>query len=305
MKKRVLVLGSNGMLGAMVSNYLTIRTDFAVAGTYHKNRLSDLTSVTLAEEYHFDASSLNVRTELQLIMDEFQPDYIVNCIGIINRYANTGKSADVLRATLINSVFPHLLSSVALGHKESTRILQIATDCVYDGFNGFYTEKAQQTPLDVYGKSKSLGEVDATNFLNIRCSIIGPELENKSSLLEWCFSHAKGSEVNGYLHHYWNGITTLQFAQLCEKIIQEDLFNAYREKSHTVHYVINQPVNKYELVELIDVVFHLELKVKPVSQPQPTINRTLASVFLHNAIQPMKNAITELKQEMEFLNFYG
>ncbi|KAA3660678.1 MAG: NAD-dependent epimerase/dehydratase family protein [Calditrichaeota bacterium] len=305
MKKRVLVFGSNGMLGAMVSKYLVARTDFEVAGTYHKNSLSALTEIELANEYNFDASSMAVGHDLDGILREFRPDYIVNCIGIINRYCNTGKSADVLRATQINSVFPHFLSSITNGQNKNTRILQIATDCVYDGSDGFYTEDARQAALDVYGKSKSLGEVDASNFLNIRCSIIGPELEHKTSLLEWCFSHAKGSEVNGYLHHYWNGVTTLQFAQLCDKIFREDLFSFYHEKFHTVHYVINQPVNKFELVELINEVFHLGLVVKPVSQPQPTINRTLASAFLQNDIQPMRNAIFELKKEMDYLNFYG
>ena len=50
------------------------------------------------------------------------------------------------------------------------KIFQIATDCVFDGEKGNYSELDSHNARDVYGKSKSLGEVNNKNFYNLRCS---------------------------------------------------------------------------------------------------------------------------------------
>ena len=94
---------------------------------------------------------------------------------------------------------------------KKNKIYQIATDCVYDGSNKLYSENSLHNPLDVYGKSKSLGEVDNKNFFNIRASIIGKEIKNHKSLYDWFRNQNKNSKVNGFTNHLWNGITTKSF----------------------------------------------------------------------------------------------
>ena len=70
--------------------------------------------------------------------------------------------------------------------KNNIKVIQIGTDCVYSGKKGLYSETDKHDPLDVYGKSKSLGEVFDGSALIIRCSIIGPEFKKqKSFLFEW------------------------------------------------------------------------------------------------------------------------
>ena len=44
----------------------------------------------------------------------------------------------------------------------------------------------------------------------------------KDFLLEWVLNHPKGSVLNGYSHHIWNGVTTLQFAKICKAVIEND-----------------------------------------------------------------------------------
>ena len=48
--------------------------------------------------------------------------------------------------------------------KPALKVIQIATDCVFDGLKGNYTEDDKHNAIDVYGKTKSLGEVSADNF---------------------------------------------------------------------------------------------------------------------------------------------
>ena len=64
------------------------------------------------------------------------------------------------------------------------RVLQIATDCVYSGAQGAYVETDLHDALDVYGKTKSLGECQEPNVYHLRCSIIGPEPKDFKFLIE-------------------------------------------------------------------------------------------------------------------------
>src|SRR6188768_1202155 len=193
--KRVIVLGATGMLGSMVCSYLKRNSDFEVVGTTRGT---------------FDARKF-VAGETQ--KEELRADTIINCIGVIKPFCKDTDRQGVIHAIEVNALFPHRLAAEA--KRVGARVIQIATDCVYSGAKGDYIETDAHDALDVYGKSKSLGEVFDGSLLNIRCSIIGPELKSKSSLLEWCLSNRDGATLSGFAHHRWNGVTTLQFAQLC------------------------------------------------------------------------------------------
>jgi dTDP-4-dehydrorhamnose reductase len=87
------------------------------------------------------------------------------------------------------------------------------TDCVYSGLKGSYNEDDKYDVSDVYGMSKAMGE--PSNCTVIRTSIIGEELENKKSFLE--FVRNSDSEINGWDDHYWNGITCYQYCKIIDK----------------------------------------------------------------------------------------
>lgn len=87
----------------------------------------------------------------------------------------------------MNSEFPHIISEIF----PKSKIFQIATDCVFSGTKGNYTEDDFHNATDIYGKTKSLGEVKNNNFFNLRTSIIGKELDGKFSLIEWFLNSKK------------------------------------------------------------------------------------------------------------------
>jgi dTDP-4-dehydrorhamnose reductase len=247
--KKVLVLGVTGMLGSMIYDYLRRNDELNVAGTFRDNK-SDLIINDNNKLYQFKANN-NIEKQLLNIYKRFGYDYIINAIGIIKPYCKDNDMQGVYNAIIVNSLFPHKMANVVKTINKKIRIIQIATDCVYSGKDGMYDENAKHDPLDVYGKTKSLGEVNSENLLNIRCSIIGPEIKGKMSLLEWFLSNPDGSTINGYSHHKWNGVTTMQFAQLCENIIIQNSFNKLLEQNFILHYIINKTVAKYDLLCLI------------------------------------------------------
>ncbi len=267
-RPNVLVLGSTGMLGSMIYLYLSGLPSLRVSGT---SRHSDAPSVG---QIYFEAEKFLKGEEIQ---DLFEYDYIVNCIGITKPHCQDTDQAGVLRATRINALFPRELSNYL--HEGKTRIIHIATDAVYSGSRGNYDESAAHDCLDVYGKTKSLGEMRAHNFLNIRTSIVGPELKSSSSLLAWFLSQPKASKIKGFTNYYWNGVTTLQFAKLCELIIVKDLWQELLSLNHVHHFVPNKALSKFELLQCFNTVFNREITIEPVESPNGSANRVLASCY--------------------------
>jgi dTDP-4-dehydrorhamnose reductase len=197
-------------------------------------------------------------------------DWVVNAIGIIKPLINEQVPQEVRRAIVVNSLFPFRLAAAAT--MGNTRVIQIATDCVFSGRVGSYHEDAPHDALDVYGKTKSLGEVAASNFLNLRCSIVGPELRGHRSLLDWLLSRPLGSKVQGFVNHRWNGVTTLQFARIVLGLI--------RSKSMltgTQHVVPSDAVTKAELLRLFATAFSRPDLVIEDVEAREAIDRTLST----------------------------
>jgi len=290
----ILVLGVSGMLGSMVFDYLSKNPDFTVYGTvrnpkYQKNRI-----------FLFDAYNIYQLEQKQFL--DLDINYIINCIGITKPFSKDNDIAGVKRAIKINANFPWELAEYA--RKYNIKVLQIGTDCVFSGKKGMYDENDQHDPLDVYGKSKSLGEVFDGTSLIIRCSIIGPEFKKQSTFLfEWFLNQPERGTIGGFEHHIWNGVTTLQFAQICEKIISTDNFGKLVSMSYVHHFIPKNTVNKYELMNIFNEVYEKKLHINRVNKPDQKIDRTLSTKYgeLSKMFEKIdiKTAIANLKNYME------
>ena len=173
-----------------------------------------------------------------------------------------------LNSILVNSVFPHNLSDFC--NKNQIKLIHITTDCVYSGNKGLYTEKDLHDCLDIYGKSKSLGE--PKNCMVIRTSIIGQEKNNFVHLLSWIISQ-KGRTINGFKNHLWNGVTTKYLSEILYKIVKNNLY-----EKKLLHIHSPNDVSKYELLKLINEKLNLNIKIIEMKAKE-NINRTLRSVF--------------------------
>ena len=126
----------------------------------------------------------------------------------------------------------------------------------------------------------------------IRTSIIGEELKNKYSLLEWVKSH-QDKELKGFTNHYWNGVTCLQLSKIIEKII----VNKYYWKG-VRHIFSPQPVSKYEIVAMINDIYGLDNTVIEY-ETETMVDKTLLSKYnqceMMN-IPDLYTQITELQQ---------
>jgi dTDP-4-dehydrorhamnose reductase len=197
-------------------------------------------------------------------------DYIINCLGITKPHIDDDNEQDVAKARLVNSLFPAELAAIA--EQAGARVIQIATDCVFSGGKGHYLETDIHDAEDIYGKTKSLGEVVSNNVMHIRVSTIGRELGRSTLLLEWVLSHPQGAAIPGYIDHFWNGVTTNHFAKVILGVIEKGGFEAGLS-----HLVPANELSKADLVRKIASAFgRPDLMVKDTDSGKP-INRTLST----------------------------
>ncbi len=217
---KVLVLGASGMLGSMVADVLSRDPAVAVSATVRSESLVGRVQKWLpkVECRIFEGGQACSGSSLEVLAGY---DWIINCIGITKPIIQDDNAASVERAIQINAVLPHKIAA----HVAPTgaRMLQIATDCAYSGAKGAYREDDPHDALDVYGKTKSLGEVKQPGMHHLRCSIIGPEPKDFKFLLEWFRRQPRGARLRGYTNHLWNGVTTLHFAKVSLGIVKTGL----------------------------------------------------------------------------------
>jgi dTDP-4-dehydrorhamnose reductase len=196
--------------------------------------------------------------------------WIVNAIGITKPLIRDDNPGEIETAIAINSVLPNEMGRRAV--ETGATVLQIATDCVYSGAKGAYVETDPHDALDVYGKSKSLGETYLPSVRHLRCSIIGPEPKDFKFLIEWFRRQPRGAQVNGFLNHRWNGVTTLHFARLCLGVIRQ-----CTDLPRLQHVLPSGDVTKAEmLLEFARAYDRSDIKIKHV-EAQTVIDRTLAT----------------------------
>jgi dTDP-4-dehydrorhamnose reductase len=267
-KTRVLILGASGMLGSMVTDFMSLDDSLAVVATV---RSPELIRKARQRIKNVEWQIFEVKGQAQTVQqlkELGELEWIVNAIGIIKPYARDDHPQDVERAIIGNAAFPYWLARTF----ERSRILQIATDCVYSGKKGQYTESDKHDALDVYGKTKSLGEVLLPNVNHFRCSIIGPEPKNYVSLLEWFRRQPSRAKVSGFKNHFWNGVTTLHFAKICHGIIKEKT-----SLPHLQHIIPSGDITKHDLLCCLARCYNRsDIDITPVDAPQ-IIDRRLVT----------------------------
>lgn len=265
MNIKIILFGKDGMLGNYIYKFFKLQRSYEIIGLSRQD--IDINNITFSH-----LSSL-----LDKLVDKTKTNVIINCVGLILQVKNTNIQDNLS----INSIFPSLLDIYSKFN--NVHYIQPTTDCVFDGKKGNYTENDIPTETNIYGRSKYLGEKGTV----IRVSYIGEEIKHKYELIEWVKSN-KGKEINGYIDHYWNGITCLEYCSIIKQIIEKNLY------WEGVRHIYSDIVSKYELVELINKIFNFDIKINKFDTKQ-NINKTLASNYkLDIIVKPIKEQIEEL-----------
>lgn len=243
---KILILGASGMLGHMLfaellrrglDVYGSARRVFACQEAWRARLLPGL-----------DAYDIGT---VRQALDAVRPDVCVNAVGLIRQIPEGRQSLPCL---LINAVLPWQL--LELCRPRHIRLIHYSTDCVFDGRKGSpYLEEDAPTATDIYGRTKSLGEVRGENALTLRTSLLGPELRGKHSLLEWFL--AQQGPINGYMDAIYSGLPTSEHARVLADYVlpHADLNGLYQ--------VSARPISKYELLCLLNAAYEKGITITP------------------------------------------
>jgi dTDP-4-dehydrorhamnose reductase len=236
---KILVLGCAGMAGHTISIYLQEK-GHEVIGVSRE-------PITFCHSVLCDVRDTE---KLKGIIEQGKFDAVINCVGLLNQFAENDKAA----AVFLNAYLPHYLASATQNSK--TQIIQMSTDCVFSGERGEYTEHDFSDGKSFYDRTKALGELNDNKNITFRNSIVGPDINrNGIGLLNWFM--AQTGEINGYSKIMWTGLTTLQLAKVMEAAAKEKAYGLY-------NMVYNKPISKYELLKLFNKYLkNNEIIIKP------------------------------------------
>ena len=261
----VILFGSTGMLGRYILSYFSKRLNVYAPSI----RIRDGISVYDIET-ELKKGGINENT------------CVINCIGSIPQ-----RNRDPRIFYIVNGVFPHVLSTLC--SKYGAKMIQPSTDCVFNGTHGGYIETDLHDESIDYGMSKSIGE--PAECMVIRTSIIGEELHNKRSFLE--FVRTSRGDISCWENHMWNGITCLEYCKLIETIFSTNSF-----WTGVRHVFSPRSVSKYEMACMIRDAYNLDIRIRNVSTTQ-SCNKTLNSVY------PAVFTVSDLKLQIEELRAYN
>jgi len=224
---KILVLGCNGMVGHMMSVYF-MEQGYEVEG-FAKSKSGLIKTIV------GDARDTEL---LQQTIKNGNYRALINCIGVLNKFAETDQEA----AVYANAYLPHLLEKITC--KIETQVIHISTDCVFSGYRGGYTENDFPDGELFYDRSKALGEIINTKDVTFRMSLIGPDINKDGiGLINW-FMQQK-TRVNGYKNAIWTGQTSLQLAKTIENAIIQRVYGLY-------NMVPEESISKYDLLVLFN-----------------------------------------------------
>lgn len=256
MRKRLLITGSNGLLGQKLVHALVNNPRFEVLATsLGANRISR------TDGYSYQSLDITNEEEVVKTFTEFAPQVIVNTAAMTN--VDACESNQVLcRALNVEAVGTML----QWAKTNDAHLVHLSTDFVFDGAAGPYRETDVPNPLSFYGQSKFDAELllqnsDYDNWAIARTIIVYgiAEQMSRSNIVLW----AKGALEQG------DPLTIVddQFRAptLAEDLAQGCILIAEQQAKGVFHLSGKDQMSILELVKRVAKYFDLDFsQVSPI-----------------------------------------
>lgn len=148
-KKKILITGSNGLLGQKLVQLLIEKENIELIATaVGENRLKNKEN-----SYIYESMDVTNESEVLGIFEKYQPHVLIHTAAMTN--VDTCET-DLAGCQKLNvDAVQYLIKAC---QKHQTFFCHLSTDFIFDGANGPYTEEAKPNPISVYGESKLKAE---------------------------------------------------------------------------------------------------------------------------------------------------
>jgi dTDP-4-dehydrorhamnose reductase len=181
------------------------------------------------------------------------------------------------------------------------KLVYISTDSVFDGNVGQYRETDPVSPLNVYAKSKLLGERAIAEVLPesliVRTSIYGWNLQEKLSLSEWMLKQFKtGSRFSGFDDIVFSPILVNELADCLAEMMTLDLHGIF-------HVGGSEHCSKFEFAEYLADTFghdpHLVERSKIEFSKLPAVRPRNTSLDIEKLRQALGHGTSRIREGLE------
>eukprot|EP00388_Colpodella_angusta_P016183 GDKJ01040104.1.p2 GENE.GDKJ01040104.1~~GDKJ01040104.1.p2 ORF type:complete len:302 (-),score=29.52 GDKJ01040104.1:1261-2166(-) len=147
-KKKILITGSNGLLGQKLVSLLANQSDIHLIATARgKNRLP------FTEGYEYQEMDITNAEQVAEVIDKIQPNAIIHTAAMTN-VDQCEFEKDLCWAMNVKAV-EYLVEAC---EKHNIYFCHLSTDFIFDGKTGPYSEEAQPSPVSYYGWTKYAAE---------------------------------------------------------------------------------------------------------------------------------------------------
>ncbi|WP_114778365.1 SDR family oxidoreductase [Botryobacter ruber] len=149
MKKKILITGSNGLLGQKLAELLLPRTDIELLATSRgENKLKDLYS-----NLPFAAMDVTDPEQVEQVVSQHKPTHIIHTAAMTN--VDQCESDREMALKLNRDAVQYLVDAC---EKHNVHLVHLSTDFIFDGEAGPYKEDAAANPISFYGETKLMAE---------------------------------------------------------------------------------------------------------------------------------------------------
>lgn len=249
MSKRILITGSNGLLGQKLVAQLADRTDVELLATSQ-----GVNRITSRSDFNYQSLDITDQDAINSIFDSFRPDVVINTAAMTN-VDQCESEKDRCRALNVAAV-EHLIEA---SKRHNTHLIHLSTDFVFDGEAGPYSEEDEPNPLSFYGQSKYDAELAIQNSELSKWAILRTiivygvgEQMSRSNIVLW----AKGALEKGQDLK----IVDDQFRSptLAEDLAEGCILAAEKQAQGIYHISGKDQMNILELVQRVARFYNLD-----------------------------------------------
>jgi len=296
--KRILIIGSNGLVGQALVNYLQDFKQYKIiACSKNQNINENLNSP-------FESLDITNHSHTDYIISLYKPDVVINTAAI-SSIDICKNEKEICSQTNFNAV--KNISEFCSLHK--IHFIHFSSDFVFQGTKSYYSENDIPEPVNYYGQTKLLAETEILNN-NINASIIRVELVygyfknmKRQNIVTWVINSLKqNKQIKVVSDQYRTPTYNYNVAQATKQIIDKhktDVFNIGGTGRYSIYEIALQTTKIFRLNKnLITPVLTSDLNENELRPMDTSFNIQKAINILNynpddllNNLNKIKNAI--------------
>jgi dTDP-4-dehydrorhamnose reductase len=296
--KRILICGSNGLLGQRLSLMLSAKTEYEVLNTSRQRSF-------VFDDHLFDYTQLDItrKGDVKSLVSSFHPDIIFNAAAATNVDWCEENREEAWKTNVVG-----VENLIDAARKVGAKLVHVSTDYVFDGKHGPYREDDRPNPISYYGKTKLAAEnairISKVEFAILRTIVVyGYGINVKKNFALWVIENLKaGKPIRCVDDQISNPTYVTDLAVAMINVMELD-------RNGLFHVCGGERVSRYAFAQLVADVFKFDASLierahmadlhQPAARP-PVTGFLMEKAEVELGVKPMtvRQGLQMLRQEL-------